>query len=71
MPLITDMQRRVLVEHALDFNHSHGSRRQTEEERSSDVVADLAMNRPIGDRDLLVRFLWQRVSLVVQSRPFP
>jgi hypothetical protein len=65
---ISDAHARVLVEHAFDCN-SYGPDRQPAEERFADVVADLAMTRQVARRDLLVKFLWQRVSLVVEGAP--
>jgi hypothetical protein len=67
MIAITDEQRHVLVEHALSGNWSFGLGRQGEEARFADVIADLATDRDIGDHDLLVRFLWQRVALAVHA----
>jgi hypothetical protein len=67
MIAITDEQRHVLVEHALSGNWGFGLGRQGEEARFADVIADLAMGRKIGDHDLLVRFLWERVALAVHA----
>jgi hypothetical protein len=64
---ITDEQRHVLVEHALSCNWGFGLDRQGDEARFADVIADLSMDREIGDQDLLVRFLWQRVGLAVRA----
>jgi hypothetical protein len=62
MIAITDEQRQVLVNHALRCNWSFGSGRQGEEERFADVIADLAMDRAVGGRDLRVRFLRERAA---------
>jgi hypothetical protein len=67
MIAITDEQRHVLVEHALCCNWSFGLGRQGEEARFADVIADLAMDRAVGDRDLLVRFLWERVARALHA----
>jgi hypothetical protein len=67
MIAITDEQRHVLVEHALSCNWSFGLDREGEEARFADVIADLAMDRAVGDRDLLVRFLWERVARALHA----
>lgn len=67
MMLITDQQRRVLVEHAMECNSFAGENGQPDEGRFVDVIVDLAASRPVGDRGLLVGFLWQRVSLAVEA----
>ncbi len=65
--VITTEQRRVLVEHALDCNWSDGLHHQATEARFADVIADLAADRAVADGSLLVRFLWQRVTLALQA----
>jgi hypothetical protein len=67
MMLITDQQRRVLVEHAMQCNTFATENGQPDERRFADVIVDLAANRPVADRGLLVSFLWQRVSLAVEA----
>ena len=67
MIAITDEQRHVLVEHALRCNWSFGFGRQGEEARFADVIADLAMDRAVGDRALLVMFLWERVARALHA----
>jgi hypothetical protein len=67
MIAITDEQRHVLVDHALRCNSSLGLGRQGEEAWFADVMADLAMDRAVGDRDLLVRFLWERVARALHA----
>jgi hypothetical protein len=64
---ITAYQRRVLVEHALEANGAGGT--PTPELAFADVIADLAMDREVRDRDQLVRFLWRRVSIAVDAGP--
>ena len=65
---ITQHQRRVLVEHAIDSNHVPGG--ATPEVVFADVIADLAMGRDVNDRDpRLVAFLWQRISIAVDAGP--
>jgi hypothetical protein len=67
MMLITDQQRRVLVDHAMECNSLARENGQPDERRFADVIVDLAADRPVADRGLLVRFLWQRVSLAVEA----
>jgi hypothetical protein len=67
--LINDEQRRGLVEHALDCNCSHGSDRPAEEEGFADVIVELSMRRSVANRELFVRFLWQRVTCALQDDP--
>ncbi len=67
--VITDEQRRVLVEHALDCNWSDGPDGQATEARFADVIADLAWDRTVVDRDSFASFLWQRVSLALEAGP--
>jgi len=67
MILITDQQRRVLVEHAMECNSFASESGQPAEGRFADVIVDLATDRPVADRRLLVGFLWQRVSLAVEA----
>jgi hypothetical protein len=67
MIAITDEQRYVLVGHALSCNWTFGIGRRGEEAVFADVIADLAMDRAVGDRDLLVRFLWHRVGLALRA----
>ena len=67
MIAITDEQRQVLVNHASRCNWSFGPGRQGEEARFADVIADLAMDRAVGDRDLLVRFLWERAARALHA----
>jgi hypothetical protein len=67
MTVITDEQRRTLVEHALECNRHDASGQPAGEQRFADVIADLAMDRVVSDRALLVSFLWQRISLAVEA----
>ena len=67
MILITDQQRRVLVEHAMECNSFASENGQPNEGRFADVIVDLATDRPVADRGLLVGILWQRVSLAVEA----
>jgi hypothetical protein len=67
MILITDQQRRVLVDHAMECNSFASEDGQPDEGRFADVIVDLATDRPVGDRGLLVGFLWQRVALAVEA----
>ena len=56
-------QREALVEPALACDVAMEDDCSSWEGRFADVIADLAAARPVTNRDLLVRFLWQRVSL--------
>jgi hypothetical protein len=67
MIVITDQQRRVLVQHAMECNSFASENGQPDEGRFADVIVDLATDRPVRDRGLLVSFLWQRVSLAVEA----
>jgi hypothetical protein len=67
MIVITDQQRRVLVEHAMECNSFASENGQPDERRFVEVIVDLATDRPVSDRELLVGFLWQRVSLAVEA----
>ena len=67
MIVITEQQRRVLVEHAMECNSFAGENGQPDERRFADVIVDLASDQPVRDRGLLVDFLWQRVSLAVEA----
>ena len=67
MIVITDQQRRVLVQHAMECNSFASENGQPDEGRFADVIVDLATDRPVRDRGLLVTFLWQRVSLAVEA----
>jgi hypothetical protein len=62
---ITEYQRGVLVEHA--FESTHLDLPGAAESRFGDVVADLAMGRPVADRDLLVEFLWHRLTIALDA----
>lgn len=66
---ITDEQRRVLVEHAMDCNWLDETNHQADEDRFADVIADLAMGRPVADPELFASFLWRRVSLALEAGP--
>jgi hypothetical protein len=67
MRMITSEQRRALVEHAMSYNRSGGPGRGATEDGFADVIVDLAMDRPVADRDLFVRFLWRRVFVAVRA----
>ncbi len=58
--MITDQQRHALVEHAIETHDGA-------EARFADVIADLAMGRETADHDLLVAFLWQRVTVALEA----
>jgi hypothetical protein len=62
---ITKEQRWVLLDHAMECNQLNVDGERSVEARFADVLADFSAGRPIEDRDLLVRFLWQRVSLAL------
>lgn len=63
---VTPEQRAVLIEDALDASGA-----ESVEERYADVIADLAMGRPVGDRDLLIRFLWRHLTLALEGLDAP
>lgn len=65
---ISEAQAQALVDHALRCNYDSDGEALAGETRFSDVIADLAAGRPVDDRGLLVRFLWQRVSLAVEMQ---
>ena len=72
MTLVTEARARVLVEHALEWHgESEDGNPLVGEGRFADVIADLAAGRAVVDRELLVRFLWQRVSLAIENLHTP
>jgi hypothetical protein len=58
--VIAREQRDALLTHAREWG-------ETTETRFGPIIADLKAGRPITDRDLFVRFLWERVNTATQE----
>jgi hypothetical protein len=51
-------RRWALISHPMECNQADLDGEHSVEARSMDVLVDLSADRPVDDRDLLVRFLW-------------